>query len=78
MAFNICKTGSFFKKPHKFWELQITNLFDGPYFNFQIQWTRQQDHAGFQILIEIYKFMFDFKIFDSRHWDWDNNCYAGD
>ena len=62
-------------KPNKFWELQITNEFDCPWFNFQIQWTRKQDHAGFQILVEIYKFMFDFKIYDIRHWDYDNNSY---
>ena len=74
--FNYCKSGNFFKKENKFWELQITNSFEGPYFNFQCQWTKKQDHAGFQFLIEIHKFMFDFKVYDTRHWDWDNNCYV--
>lgn len=72
---NYCKSGNFFKKPNKYWELQITTAFEGPYFNFSINWTRKQDHAGFQFLIEIHKFMFDFKIYDTRHWDWDNDCY---
>jgi len=75
MKFNICRTGKFFNIPNKFWDLQITNLFEGPFFNFNIGWTRKQDHAGFQILIEIFNFMFDFKIYDNRHWDYKSNTY---
>jgi len=75
MKFNITKSGSFFNIPNKFWELQISNEFEGPYFNFKISWTRKEDHAGFQILIEIFNFMFDFNIYDSRHWDYDTNTY---
>jgi hypothetical protein len=70
---NYCKSGKI--STNKFWELQVTNLFEGPYFNFQVQWTRQCDHAGFQVLIEIHKFMFDFKIFDNRHWDYYKSEY---
>ena len=70
--FNYCKSGAF--STYKFWELQITNAFEGPYFNFQCQWTKKTDHAGFQILIEIHKFMFDWKVwYDSRHWDYETN-----
>jgi len=73
--FNYCKSG-YFKKPNKYWELQVTNAFEGPYFNFSINWTRKQDHAGLTILFECFSFMFDWKVFyDIRHWDWVNNCY---
>ncbi len=72
---NYCKGGSFFKIPNKSWELQITTDFNVPWFNFQCQWTRNQDHAGFQFVVEMYKFMFDFRIHDNRHWDFDNDCY---
>jgi len=74
---NLCKSGNFPVK-NKFWELQITTLWEGPYFNFHFEWSKKCDHAGLQILIEIHKFMFDFKIYDSRHWDWDNNTYVSD
>ena len=71
---NICKSGTVVN-PNKFWELQITNEFKDSYFNFKVGWTRKIDHAGFQFLFEVMSFMFDFKIYDSRHWDWDNDCY---
>ena len=75
MAFNYCKSGKF-PIEHKYWEFQSTNaLGSGPYFNFSISWTRKTDHAGFQVTFEILDFMVDFKIYDNRHWDWDNNCY---
>lgn len=74
MSFNICKSGSIVKSD-KFWELQITNEFEGPYFNFGISWTRKCDHAGFRVLFEVMSFMFDFKIYDNRHWDYETKRY---
>ncbi len=73
--FNKVVFGSFFGIPNKFWELQITNEFEGPYFDFSINWTRKQDHAGFQFFIEILDLMIDFKIYDARHWDWDKQSF---
>ena len=74
ISINICKNGTFWK-PNKFWELQITTDFDGPYFNFQVNWTKKCDHAGFTFLIGIHKFLFDFKIYDVRHWNYEDNNY---
>jgi len=73
---NKCFSGEFFNIPHKFWELQITTDVEGPYFNFQLNWSRKTDHAGLHFLLEIHKFMFDWHIFyDSRHWDYDKKTY---
>lgn len=71
---DFCRTGNFPVK-NKFWEIQIATFDEGPYFNFKIEWSRNCDHAGFVFLLEIHKFMFDFKIYDDRHWDYDYNKY---
>jgi|GEM_PF-5670212 len=75
MMFN--RSGNFPIK-NKYWELEISNIYEWSYFNFQIKWTRKCDHAGFSILIEIYKFFFDFKIYDIRHWNYEKDRYEGD
>ena len=73
---NICKSGNIPFTTHKYWELQITTLFEGPYFNFSFDWTRKQDHAGMTLTFECMNFMFVWKVFyDARHWDWDTNEY---
>ena len=71
---NFCKSGNTPFK-NKFWELQITTLWEGSYFDFRIGWTRNRDHAGFYFLVEIHKFMFDFKIYDIRHWNYEKDEY---
>jgi len=59
---------------NKSWELQIANMAD-TIFNLTISWTHKCDHAGFRFNLEIYKFMFEFNLYDNRHWDYDNNDY---
>lgn len=55
-----------------FWK-DMSNLSN--YFNFWIEWSYKGDHAGFTINLEILTFYFNFKVYDIRHWDYDNNCY---
>jgi len=33
------------------------------------------DHAGPSIMIEIWKYFFNLKIYDHRHWDYENNTW---
>jgi hypothetical protein len=73
---NFCKGGFLNKKQNKAWEIQISTKFeDGPYFNFSLEWTRKCDHAGPKFTIEILSFYFCLQAYDTRHWDYDNNCY---
>jgi hypothetical protein len=72
--YNFCKYGNL-PIEDKSWELQITNTFEGPFFNFSFSWSRKTDHAGPELLIELPKFYFCFKIYDIRHWDYENDKY---
>jgi hypothetical protein len=45
------------------------------YFLFETAWSRRQDHAGFGLMIVIFKFEFDFRIYDSRHWNYEKDRY---
>lgn len=45
-------------------------------FEFSIRWTTKCDHAGISFTFSIYKlFWINFKIYDHRHWDYNNNSY---
>lgn len=65
------KSGSFLKVPNKFWELQCekhknwNNYFDG-----HITWNRHCDHAGLSFYVDFFGFSVEFRIYDSRHWDY--------
>jgi hypothetical protein len=48
-------------------ELLYTN---DHWFLFQISWTKKLDHAGFTFQIGLFGFIFSFKIYDGRHWDY--------
>jgi hypothetical protein len=60
---------------NKFWEVQFeipTHLSD--WFCFKIELTSKRDHAGFRFEIELLKlFYFHLWIYDSRHWNHDEN-----
>jgi hypothetical protein len=72
-----CKAGSFFKLPNKYWELQISLFENNPdIFNFVLNWSRKCDHAGFEFRVEILPFYFSFKIYDNRHWDFENDNWS--
>ena len=64
------------KKYNKYFELQLEfekEFYSWFYFN--IAWTRKVDHAGFMMVIEFLHLNFNFEIYDSRHWDDDNDCW---
>lgn len=66
----VCKNRAITK--NKSLELQISRMSDPiAYFQFDIGWTRQGDHCGFSIRIELWKLFIDFNIRDNRHWNWE-------
>ena len=59
-------------------EIQLNLLPDDDYqlFNVNINHTLKGDHAGFEFRIESFKvFCFYFLIYDTRHWDDENDCW---
>lgn len=62
------------KKVSKNWaaELQISRWAMNNYFELWINtaWTGE-DHAGPSIYIELFGYMFNFKIYNINHWNWD-------
>src|ERR1017187_1811394 len=45
------------------------------FFHIRINWNRKTDHAGFRLDITLLGFMFEFTIYDTRHWDEENDCW---
>jgi hypothetical protein len=54
---------------YKYWELQIMK--DSDLISVDIRYTRNQDHAGFDLWLGLIGYAVTFKIYDSRHWDYD-------
>ena len=68
------KYGSFFGVSNKFWELQLEKWENWTnYFEFYLKFDRHCDHAGFRFYIEISGYSINFRIYDSRHWDYEKN-----
>lgn len=65
--------GSFTK--HKHWEFEIIrHSYD--LFEVAINFTvRGQDHAGLRLSLALFGYSVKLDIYDSRHWDYDNNCW---
>ena len=54
---------------HKYLEIQWGRFYPPCcFFDFQFEWTRKQDHAGFNWHIEIFGWHLIIKIYDCRHW----------
>lgn len=44
-------------------------------FEFRLDWTRRQDHAGVSFLITILWFHFQISYIDRRHWNYDTDTW---
>ena len=44
-------------------------------FDCELGLTHRQDHPGFEIGIGILGYGIHFRIYDTRHWNYDLNCY---
>lgn len=60
---------------NKAWELQFDRFPSGPPMEFTIEYTTTGDHCGFEIRIQLFSLYFHFKIYDKRHWDYDNHKF---
>ena len=54
-------------------ELQVNTFKNLPYFDFHIEWSRKQDHAGLQLTVIIGCLYSHLWICDNRHWDHETN-----
>ena len=63
---------------HKFFEYQFeSKRFNEQPFKLSLEWTHRRDHAGIEFLFSIYKlFWICFSVYDHRHWDYENGCWA--
>ena len=71
------KHGLFFKFPNKAWEFQAEKWSEWTtYFDAHISWSRNSDHAGLRIGIEICGYFAEFQIYDTRHWDYEKKTWC--
>lgn len=69
--------GDFFNIPNKAWEFQIEKWPEWiEYINLCFSWTRNCDHAGLRITIEICGYFAEFQIYDTRHWDHEKKTWC--
>jgi hypothetical protein len=45
---------------------------DQTWYRFEFTWYRKQDHAGPRFSIGLFGFEFQMKVYDTRHWDYEN------
>ena len=68
--------GSFGWWPHKHWEIQIAQWSIETILSVDIDLRfRGSAHAGPKFCLEILGLMIDLHVYDSRHWDHENNCW---
>jgi len=60
---------------HKAWELEHT-YWSGQLIDLDIRWTRNTDHAGLELVVGMLGYGIHFCIYDTRHWDFDNNKWV--
>jgi hypothetical protein len=81
--FNISKNDYYWKhrklSKNKNFEIQISRFVPTELVNvgIDLRW-RGQDHQGPEIDLNIYGYMFNVKIYDRRHWNWEENRWQTD
>lgn len=57
---------------HKAFETGFQRSHDG---GFDLYWrfTSRGDHAGLKFYVEAFHWMFEFNVYDTRHWNWGEN-----
>lgn len=62
--------------PNKFWELSIHR--DNVILGYSFLISTQTDHAGLFITFTLFRFTFDFQVYDNRHWDDESNSWESE
>ena len=58
---------------NKYWEVQTMKSCE--LLRIEFDWTVQQDHAGLGLELALFGYQIDFRLYDCRHWDYENNCW---
>ena len=59
---------------NKAWELEHT-FYDGMLLDIDFKISRRCDHAGMHLVLGLLGYGIHFSFYDTRHWDYDNNCW---
>jgi len=59
--------------PHKFWDLTICK--SSSIIGFTFDFNTRQDHAGSGLDIGLFGWNVEYRFYDCRHWDYENNCW---
>ena len=66
-------SGKLFGK--KAWELEHT-YYSGSLLDIDIGFSTSEDHAGFDFTFGLFGYGVHFRIYDTRHWDYEKNAYT--
>jgi len=58
---------------NKAWEAEL--LQTQQLIGFQLSFTVRRDHAGLDLEVGLFGYSISFKIYDTRHWDYQNACW---
>lgn len=58
---------------HKFIELEFIN--DTSIVSGSFKLSTRTDHSGLYMDLGLFGYNFSFNFYDSRHWDYENNCW---
>jgi len=57
---------------NKAWELEHT-FYDGLLVDCECKFTTKGDHAGLDLVLGLFGYAIHFRIYDTRHWNYDEN-----
>ena len=59
---------------NKAWELEHT-YYSGSLLDVDISFSVREDHAGLDFTVGLLGYGVSFRIYDTRHWSYENNCF---
>ena len=60
---------------HWSWEFEHT-YYSTLLVDIEMRWSRCTDHAGFDFTFGLFGYGVHFRIYDTRHWDYEKNAYT--
>ena len=60
---------------HKAWEFEVCR-YSYDLLKISFDWSLRCDHAGPSLELCLFGYGVEAKIYDTRHWDYDNDCWA--
>ena len=56
------------------WELEHT-YYSGSLFDVDINWSIREDHAGFELVVGLFGYGINFRMYDTRHWNYEKKAW---